>query len=121
MSDHFQAEFASGILVNECITETVAFVLGNAIHVMQKLHVAGPLLDFAAREHSLLSRNHDIRWQGGHLAEESSVVNETRNVAGYEPVHHAACADDLASKYAGIDGRLAIVAHDATQELHSSC
>ena len=81
----------------------VPFHLRDAMHVINQLHVASPLLDIPPCKHALLRADHHFRWQACHLAEESRVIYKARDIAGYESVHHTAHADHFAGEDSGID------------------
>jgi hypothetical protein len=89
------------------------FVASECVHVVDKLHVAGALLDVSPFEHAGLSGDHHFRRRLGHLAERSGVVRKAGNIGGDIAVDHRADADGLARKNAGVDGCFGIIADHA--------
>lgn len=103
----------------EMVRPQASLVARQAMHAADQLLVAIALNDVAACEHPPLRGDHDLERHLGHLSEQPSVVDETRDIRGDEPVQHAADPNDLPRKNTGINGGFRVIPHDTPQKLHA--
>ena len=101
------------------LCDVLTLELGDSIHVVDKLYVAGTLSNVSARKHPLLSGDHDFHRKWRDLAKESRVVYKAWYISGYKAVHHAAYTDDFTGKDPCVDSGLRVIPHHATEELHT--